>query len=87
MDGDAALVVSSASPVEASILFCRVERICLPDLCWSRRLDVVVGVQQHGRCAGRTLFLAVHRRVCTVDLQQANILKTDPREEFHHEVS
>ena len=50
---DAGLVVGGAPAVEPAVALDRLERVGLPQRQVADRLDVVVGVEQHGRRAGR----------------------------------
>src|SRR5260221_115276 len=53
MDRDAALVVGCATAVEPSALLDGLEGLGVPELARSRGLDVMVCVEENGRCAAR----------------------------------
>ena len=60
---DAGLVVGGAAAVEPAVALDRLERVALPQRQVADRLHVVVGVEQHGRRAGRGRLAADHRRL------------------------
>ena len=77
VDRDPRLVVGGASPVQAAVANLGIERRRVPLLERAFRLDVVVGVQEHGRRALRPVDLAEDRRVPAIELQEPGV-RYDP---------
>lgn len=75
MHRDASLVVRCATAEEPAIPLGRLERGGGPQFFGARRLDVVMGVQEHGRRVGRAVRHAVDRWVRLVDLEQADVIE------------
>ena len=73
VDHDPRLVVGGASPVQAAVANLGFERRRVPLLERAFRLDVVVGVQEHGRRALGPVDLAEDRRMPPVELQEPGV--------------
>ena len=71
---DPGLVVVGPPPVQPPVPNLRLERRRVPVRGVPRGLDVVVGVQQHGRRSGRPRHLAEHGRVGLAVLQEPHAL-------------
>ncbi len=66
------LVVRCPTAAQATIAFGRLERRRVPLLGRTGCLDVMVCIQQHGRCSRRAIHLAAYRRMCRLDLEETN---------------
>jgi len=82
------LVVGRAPPVQAAVALLGDERFGVPQLAPARGLDVVVGVEQHGRPAGRGPAVGddggVSRPVTQGHAQDLHLLQAGVREHAGH---
>ncbi len=77
---DVALAVGGAAAVPAPVALRQFEDRRTPGGLVHRRLDVVVAVQQHRRCAGRCGILAEDGRVALWHIDEADVLEAKARE-------
>ncbi len=77
MHDDAALVIGRSPTDEAPFAFDRLERRRVPFFVRSRGLNVVMGIEQDGRCAFRGGDLPVDGGVGTFDFEEADV--AEPR--------